>query len=358
MNVSPAGTRIRIEGQAMAQPVIPQADTSTALLQVDALCKHYPSADGPPVLALNRVSFRLYERRTLGVVGESGCGKSTLGRTLMRLLDASSGSVQFDGIDWISAAARPGREDRRRMQMVFQDPFSSLNPKHRVGNIVREPLDIHAGSSSRAQRRSKVQDLLATVGLTARDGDKFPHEFSGGQRQRIAIARALALEPRLLIADEPVSALDVSIQSQILNLLMSLRQQRDMAMIFISHDLSVVRHVSDDVAVMYFGSIVEMASASAIFRTPAHPYTQLLLSSIPARSRVGGYVAAAGTLELAGAELPDAAKPPSGCAFAPRCPHAMARCQTEAPQLLTRQLPQPGHTALVACHLLPEAVVA
>jgi len=349
---------MRTDSQMMAQSEIPSADSQAPLLQVDGLCKHYPSAQGKPVLALNRISFSLFERRTLGVVGESGCGKSTLGRTLMRLQDASSGSVRFDGIDWISTTARPGREARRRMQMVFQDPFSSLNPKHSVGDIVREPLDIHAGSSSRAQRRSTVQDLLATVGLTARDGDKFPHEFSGGQRQRIAIARALALEPRLLIADEPVSALDVSIQSQILNLLMSLRQQRDMAMIFISHDLSVVRHVSDDVAVMYFGSIVEMASAAAIFRTPAHPYTQLLLSSIPARSRVGGFTPPAGALELAGAELPDAARPPAGCAFAPRCPHAIARCQTEAPQLLTRQLPQPGHTALVACHLLPEAVVA
>ena len=323
---------------------------ATALLQVRDLSKHYATPSGRPVAALNRVSFDLQERRTLGVVGESGCGKSTLGRTLMRLQDASGGSVRFAGIDWISATARPKREDRRLMQMVFQDPFSSLDPKHSVGAIVREPLDIHAGTTSRAQRQQRVADLLQTVGLGAADAAKYPHEFSGGQRQRIAIARALALEPRLLIADEPVSALDVSIQSQILNLLMQLRQQRDMAMVFISHDLSVVRHVSDDVAVMYFGSIVELAPAASMFSQPAHPYTQLLLASIPKRNRVDGAREAPSALEVAGSELPDAANPPAGCAFAARCPHAMAVCRQEVPALVPRVVPGSQANVPVACH--------
>ncbi len=326
------------------------------LLQVRGLSKQYPAAGGKPVQALSQVSFDLQASRTLGVVGESGCGKSTLGRTLMRLQDASAGTARFAGIDWISPTARPARDERRLMQMVFQDPFSSLNPKHSVGEIVREPLDINPGSSSRADRRQKVAALLGTVGLAAGDADKYPHEFSGGQRQRIAIARALALGPRLLIADEPVSALDVSIQSQILNLLMELRRQHDMAMVFISHDLSVVRHVSNDVAVMYFGSIVEISPAAEIFRQPAHPYTQLLLSSIPRRSQVDGFTPPTGTLEVAGAELPDASNPPPGCAFAARCPHATATCHANTPLLVRRQLPQSGAHVIVACHLLPMAV--
>ena len=332
--------------------------SGTALLQVRDLSKHYAASSGRPIAALNQVSFDLQERRTLGVVGESGCGKSTLGRTLMRLQEASGGSVQFAGIDWISASARPKREDRRLMQMVFQDPFSSLNPKHTVGDIVREPLDIHAGASSRAQRQQHALELLQTVGLASADAGKYPHEFSGGQRQRIAIARALALEPRLLIADEPVSALDVSIQSQILNLLMQLRQQRDMAMVFISHDLSVVRHVSDDVAVMYFGSIVEIAPAADMFGQPAHPYTRLLLSSIPKRNRTGGADTPANTLEIMGSELPDAANPPTGCAFAARCAQAMPLCQQSAPALVLRSLPGIGASTRVACHLYAEAQAA
>ena len=332
--------------------------SGTALLQVRDLSKHYAASSGRPIAALNQVSFDLQERRTLGVVGESGCGKTTLGRTLMRLQEASGGSVQFAGIDWISASARPKREDRRLMQMVFQDPFSSLNPKHTVGDIVREPLDIHAGASNRAQRQQHALELLQTVGLASADAGKYPHEFSGGQRQRIAIARALALEPRLLIADEPVSALDVSIQSQILNLLMQLRQQRDMAMVFISHDLSVVRHVSDDVAVMYFGSIVELAPAADMFKQPAHPYTRLLLSSIPKRNRTGGADAPANTLEIMGSELPDAANPPNGCAFAARCAQAMPLCQQSIPALVLRSLPGIGASTRVACHLYAEAQAA
>ena len=325
--------------------------TTAPLLRVRGLSKHYVLPGSRPFKALDAVSFDLHGRRTLGIVGESGCGKSTLGRTLMRLLDASAGTVTFGGVDWISPSAKPLREHRRWMQMVFQDPFSSLDPKHTVGAVVREPLDIHWVDKSRAQRMQRVYELMATVGLAQDDADKYPHEFSGGQRQRIAIARALALEPRLLVADEPVSALDVSIQSQILNLLMELRRRHDMAMLFISHDLSVVRHISDDVAVMYFGSIVEMAAAGDIFAQPAHPYTRLLLSSIPSRNRAAGTAHRDAPNEVAGSELPDPANPPGGCAFAARCPHAMARCQHDAPALARRLLPEFRRTAVVACHL-------
>jgi oligopeptide/dipeptide ABC transporter ATP-binding protein len=330
---------------------MPPDITTVPLLRVRGLSKHYLLPGNKPFKALNAVSFDLRGSRTLGIVGESGCGKSTLGRTLMRLLDASGGSVQFGGVDWISPTARPAREHRRWMQMVFQDPFSSLNPKHTVGTLVREPLDIHRAARSRAQRMQRVVELLATVGLAPGDADKFPHEFSGGQRQRIAIARALALEPRLLVADEPVSALDVSIQSQILNLLMELRRRHDMAMVFISHDLSVVRHISDEVAVMYFGSIVELAAASDIFEQPAHPYTRLLLSSIPSRNKAAGAMKLDAQNEVAGAELPDPANPPQGCAFAARCPHAMAQCQDSVPPLVRRRVPESGRSAVVACHL-------
>ncbi len=326
------------------------ATTAAPLLQVQGLSKHYLLPGNKPFKALNAVSFDVQGSRTLGIVGESGCGKSTLGRTLMRLQDATSGTVRFAGTDWISPSAKPGLAERRWMQMVFQDPFSSLNPKHTVGTLVREPLDIHA-EGSRAQRTERVQALLTTVGLSPGDALKFPHEFSGGQRQRIAIARALALSPRLLVADEPVSALDVSIQSQILNLLMELRRQREMAMVFISHDLSVVRHISDDVAVMYFGSIVEMAPAADIFAQPAHPYTQLLLSSIPRRNRTAGAADDEVRHEVAGAELPDPAHPPRGCAFAARCPHTMATCRDTPPALVLRNLQASGHRAMVACHL-------
>ena len=301
--------------------------------------------------ALNAVSFELYDGRTLGIVGESGCGKSTLARTLMRLIDATAGSVEFAGVDWISPTAKPDHTHRRWMQMVFQDPFSSLDPKHTIGEIVREPLDIHWTDKTRAQRMQRVRELLATVGLTDSDADKYPHEFSGGQRQRIAIARALALEPRLLVADEPVSALDVSIQSQILNLLMQLRRHHNMAMVFISHDLSVVRHISDDVAVMYFGSIVELAPARDIFDQPVHPYTRLLLSSIPSRNKTGGAAHLAAHNEVAGSELPDPANPPKGCAFAARCPQVLAQCRESIPSLVPRRVPDTQRVALVACHL-------
>jgi oligopeptide transport system ATP-binding protein len=330
-------------------------DLPEPLLQVRGLSKHYPVVGGGVVRALDDVSLTLRERQTLGVVGESGCGKSTLGRTLMRLLKADGGQVRFAGQDWIAAGAQPTSLQRRRMQMVFQDPFSSLDPKMSVGRIVREPLDIHPQGLSRLQRDERVQTLLQTVGLTSADAGRYPHEFSGGQRQRIAIARALALEPSLLIADEPVSALDVSIQSQILNLLMQLREQRAMAMLFISHDLSVVRHVSDEVAVMYFGRIVERAPTDTMFKAPAHPYTQLLLASIPQRNRGASPAIAPESLDQPGAELPDAARPPPGCAFEARCPRARDECRRTAPTLSLRRVAQGERLAEVACHLYPTA---
>jgi oligopeptide/dipeptide ABC transporter ATP-binding protein len=321
------------------------------LLRVRGLSKHFTLPGNKQFKALNAVDFDLQSSRTLGIVGESGCGKSTLARTLMRLIDATGGTVEFGGVDWISPTAKPDHTHRRWMQMVFQDPFSSLDPKQTIGEIVREPLDIHWNDKTRPQRMQRVRELLATVGLTDSDADKYPHEFSGGQRQRIAIARALALEPRLLVADEPVSALDVSIQSQILNLLMQLRRQHNMAMVFISHDLSVVRHISDDVAVMYFGSIVELAPARDIFDQPVHPYTRLLLSSIPSRNKTGGAAQLAADNEVAGSELPDPANPPKGCAFAARCPQALAQCRERVPSLVPRRVPGLPRGAVVACHL-------
>ena len=321
------------------------SELAAPLLRVEHLSKSYHLPGKRIFKALNAVSFEVRERKTLGIVGESGCGKSTLGRTLMRLTPASGGKVEFAGVDWISPTARPAREQRRLMQIVFQDPYSSLDPTYSIAEILREPLDINCADKSRAERMRLVRELLVTVGLSAGDADKYPHEFSGGQRQRIAIARALALEPRLLVADEPVSALDVSIQSQILNLLMELRRQRNMAMIFISHDLSVIRHISDAVAVMYFGSIVEMAPAQQLFTQPAHPYTKLLLSAIPKRHQAGIAVEGGAQEGIAATELPDPANPPPGCAFAKRCPHAMPLCTTEVPT------PRTHHEGTVACFL-------
>ncbi len=330
---------------ATASPMSVPPEADDVLLRVEQLSKSYALPGKGSFKALNAVSFALHERKTLGIVGESGCGKSTLARTLMRLTPASGGTVEFAGVDWISARAKPGRDQLRQMQIVFQDPYSSLNPKHTIGDIVREPLDIHHAGKSRAERTRAVQELLGTVGLSPTDASKYPHEFSGGQRQRIAIARALALRPQLLVADEPVSALDVSIQSQILNLLMALRRDRSMAMIFVSHDLSVVRHISDVVAVMYFGSIVEMAPAQQLFAQPAHPYTKLLLSAIPKRHQVGIGTENAAHVQAVAAELPDPAHPPPGCAFAKRCAYAMPRCAAEVPALRAH------HQGTVACFL-------
>ena len=319
----------------------------TALLEIRDLAKHYV-ARGATIKALDGVSFALARGEVLGIVGESGCGKSTLGRTVLRLVEPTAGSIVFQGEDITKLDRRAMVSRRRDIQVVFQDPFGSLNPRHRVEEIVGEPLEVH-GVGDRRSRAARVAELLALVGLPPDAGRRYPHEFSGGQRQRIAIARALALEPKRLIADEPVSALDVSIQSQIINLLAELRQRLGLAMLFISHDLSVIRHVSDRIAVMYLGRIVEIGTATELFDAPRHPYTQALLSAVPhtdpARRRE--------RVILTG-EMPDPANPPGGCAFHTRCRFATERCTAEPPALVARRA-EDGATRLTACHLLAPA---
>lgn len=300
------------------------------LLDVERLCTEYPSVNGaPPVQAVSDVSFSLAAGEVLGIVGESGCGKSTLARTVLRLTEPSSGRIVFDGVDITSLSRKALRPIRKAMQVVFQDPFGALNPRHTVGKIVGEPLQVHTLGSAEAQR-ARVLELLSMVGLPESAGDLLPHEFSGGQRQRIAIARALALQPRLLVADEAVSALDVSIQSQIINLISDLQKQFGLAILFISHDLSVIRHVCSRVAVMYLGRIVETGPVDRVMNNPQHPYTQALISAIP------GWSNATERIVLQG-ELPDAAYPPAGCVFNTRCPVAMPQCQRERPDLCVRQ---------------------
>ncbi|HEY2775262.1 MAG TPA: dipeptide ABC transporter ATP-binding protein [Candidatus Binatia bacterium] len=319
-----------------------------ALVQAKGLTREFLLPSGAfgrhrALRAVDSVDLRIEEGRTLGIVGESGCGKSTLGRLLLRLLVPTSGSVEFDGVDLASLAPRALRTARRDMQIVFQDPYASLNPRMRVGRIVGEGLEVH-GVATGAELRSRVDELLARVGFGRDAYDRYPHEFSGGQRQRVGIARALALSPRFIVADEPVSALDVSIGAQILNLLMDLQQERSLAFAFISHDLRVVEHISHDVAVMYFGRIVETAPASSIYSSPQHPYTQALLSAVPTiegkdrKKRI-----------VLGGDVPSPIDPPKGCAFHPRCPIAIERCRVEAPQLLDRS----GHST--ACHRAGES---
>ena len=315
-----------------------------SLLEVKDLHKTFEITHGilgrkKPVYAVDGVSFTLEPGEALGVVGESGCGKSTLGRTLMRLIEPTSGEARFDGVDLFSLRGAALKEARRGMQMIFQDPFASLNPRMRVADIVAEPLIVH-GLATRAQRKEKVIGLLERVGLRPDAYEKYPHEFSGGQRQRIGIARALAVLPRLIIADEPVSALDVSIQAQVLNLMMDLQDEFELAYIFISHDLRVVEHIAHRVAVMYMGRIVELSPVQELFGKPLHPYTEALLSAIPRtdasqrRERI-----------VLRGDVPSPLDPPTGCAFHPRCPYARERCSTDAPSLV-------AHTdgRYVACH--------
>ncbi|MCR8724400.1 ABC transporter ATP-binding protein [Frigidibacter sp. ROC022] len=313
-----------------------------SLLEIKSLSKTYPGPDGRRLHAVSEVSLRLSEGEVLGVVGESGCGKSTLGRALLRLIEPSSGQVLFRGRDLTALSRSEMRLARREMQIVFQDPFGALNPRHSVGRIVGEPLLVQH-RMSRAERRARVAETLSLVGLDPEAADKFPHEFSGGQRQRIAIARAIVLNPKLIVADEAVSALDVSVQSQIINLIADLRRRLGLSLIFISHDLSVIRHVSDRVAVMYLGRIVETGPTEALMQEPLHPYAQALLSAIP---RPG--VPRPERAPLAG-EVPDPSAPPPGCAFHGRCPRAMPVCAETRPDLRTQ-----GDTGReVACHLYP-----
>lgn len=308
-------------------------DSDGALLQVRDLKTWFPIRKGllrrvaGHVRAVDGVSFDVHRGKTVGLVGESGCGKTTVGRTLLRLIPATSGTVRFDGEDVFSVSGMRMRQLRRDMQIVFQDPIGSLNPRMSVGQIVGEPLVVHK-LANRRERKRRVGELLERVGLRSEHAQRYPHEFSGGQRQRIGIARALALQPKLIVADEPVSALDVSIQSQILNLLNDLQREYNLSFLFIAHNLAVVEHFSDDVAVMYLGRIVELATAERIYADPKHPYTQALLAAVPEPdpTRRKQYVPLRG-------EVPSPVNPPSGCPFHPRCPIAVDQCRHEMPPL-------------------------
>lgn len=319
----------------------------TMLLDVSDLRKTFPARTGlfgnviDRVHAVDGVSFTIAEGRTLGLVGESGCGKSTVGRAILRLIEPSSGAIRFQGNDITKLPAKELRTLRRRMQIVFQDPYSSLNPRKRAGDIVAEPLMVH-GIARAEERRAIVEALFAKVGLQPRQMTLYPHQFSGGQRQRISIARALSLGPRFIVADEPVSALDVSVQAQVINLLMDLQAQDGLSYLFISHNLAVVEHVSHDVAVMYLGRIVEYTDKATIFAEPLHPYTQALMAAVP----VADPSVRRDKKHVMG-DVPSPIHRPPGCHFHPRCPLAQARCRTEEPVL--REV-KPGH--LAACHLV------
>ena len=296
--------------------------------------------------AVSNVSLSVQKGETLAIVGESGCGKSTLARMLMRLILPTSGNMIFEGRQIDQAKGRALTELRRDMQFIFQDPFSSLNPRMTVGRLVGEPLETHEPELSAKQRRVKVLELLAQVGLRPEHADRYPHEFSGGQRQRIGIARALASGPKLIIGDEPVSALDVSVQAQVMNLLSALRDKLGLTLVLIAHDLAVIRHMSDRVAVMYLGAIVEEGPTDVIFADPRHPYTRALLSAIP----VAEHGRTRHQIELTG-EMPSPIDPPTGCRFHTRCPFAREKCSSDVPGLREAS-PEPGHRA--ACHFIEE----
>jgi len=318
------------------------------LLEVKNLQKHFPIHGGifyrqiAKVHAVENVSFTVNAGETVGLVGESGCGKSTVGRTILRLYDPTSGSIEFNGVDIASLDAKEMRKQRENLQIIFQDPFESLNSRHPVGHIIEEPFIIHRPQMTSKERDAEVIRLLRRVGLPESARHKYPHEFSGGQRQRIGIARAIALNPKIIICDEPVSALDVSIQSQVLNLLLELQEEMNLAYLFIAHDLAVVKHISDRIAVMYLGHIVEFADADEIYDKPLHPYTKALISAIPIPDPTKR-----SHRQILQGEVPTPINPPAGCTFHTRCPIAKERCVKERPVLKYHEGSK-SHQA--ACH--------
>lgn len=322
-------------------------DATAPVIAVRDLKKHFPIRTGVfsrvtgHVKAVDGVSFEIMPGETFGLVGESGCGKSTTGRVILRLQNATAGSVHYNEEDVYAAPFSRLRELRKEMQIVFQDPYSALNPRLTVGAAIREILQVHGLATGR-EARERAEDVLVRCGLEAYHADRYPHEFSGGQRQRVVIARALALDPRFIVADEPISALDVSIQSQIINLLEDLQDSFDLTYLFISHDLSVVRHVADRVGVMYLGKLVEVAEKTEFYREPLHPYSQSLLSAIP----VSDPTVKKKRIILKG-DVPSPANPPAGCPFHTRCPHVMEKCRTVVPQLKPT-----ASGRQVACHLV------
>ncbi|HEY2006461.1 MAG TPA: dipeptide ABC transporter ATP-binding protein [Solirubrobacteraceae bacterium] len=321
---------------------------SENLIEVRDLVKHFPIRRGilfqrqiGAVKAVDGISFDVVKGETLGIVGETGCGKSTTARLLCRLMDPTSGTVEFDGRDVFAQKGDDLKALHRDMQMVFQDPYSSLNPRKSVGSIIADPFVIHGLYTGKGERKRRVQALMDRVGLNPEHYNRYPHEFSGGQRQRIGVARAVALEPKLLIADEPVSALDVSIQAQVLNLLRELQRDLGLTLVFIAHDLSVVRHMCDRVAVMYLGKVVEMSPSDELYHEPRHPYTGALLSAVPVADPDGS----TSERQLLTGDVPSPANPPSACRFHTRCPKAQELCSTDEP-LLERK----GATGVAACH--------
>jgi oligopeptide transport system ATP-binding protein len=330
----------------MSQPIVPAAGQDV-LLEVQNLKKYFSVSRGfarhGQLKAVDDVSFKIFKGETFGLVGESGCGKTTIGRTIARLYKPTGGNILINGVNIAHLHQKELRPYRRKMQVIFQDPYASLNPRMTVGDIVGEPLDIHKIAQG-PERQRKIYELLESVGLTKEHANRYPHEFSGGQRQRIGIARALALEPELIICDEPISALDVSIQAQVINLLEDLQREKGLTYLFIAHDLSMVQHISHRIGVMYLGHLVELADSRVLYDEPLHPYTQALLSAIPVPDP--DETARRKRIILEG-DVPTPIDPPPGCPFASRCPYVMPKCREVRPEMIEAK---PGHW--VACHLV------